>query len=74
MNSWKIIKSTFTEGRPNTIGRHIEINHAAKIFVALQNNLNDWDEACEVFNADEEVFKAIANKRTVDEMKQAGIL
>jgi len=67
MNSWEIIKNQFMEGRPNTIRRHIEVNKAASIFVALgETSLKDWDKSVITFNADKEVEQALINKRFIE--------
>ena len=76
MNSFEIIKKTVVGNtyKLNTIGYNIQVDLAAKIFVALRDYLNDYETSVTTFNADTEVGDAIIGMATVKEFRDAGLL
>lgn len=74
-NSWEIIKAELIKkSRPKTLGRSIEINQAAELFVKLMYNLTDREAAVESMNRDEEVKDALMNRDGIEELRMAGVL
>jgi len=75
MTSWEIIKADFTENeRAGSLGYLRAVNAAARLFVRLRHDLNDWKAAVELFNADLEVRKALLTKAEFQGLEDAGVL
>jgi len=75
MTAWETIKAKLTaDTGPGTFGEGMEINKAARLFVALRPYLKDWDNEVAVFNADESVGKALTQRSLEKELERGGVL
>jgi hypothetical protein len=77
MNSWTIIKDAMTEGNryaPGTVGRVMQVNAAADLFISIAHNLRDEKDATELFNADEEVTASLVGRSGIESLRKAGVL
>jgi Trk-type K+ transport system membrane component len=75
MTAWETIKTKMTVGTmPGSFGEGMKINEAVSLFVAIKHYLKDEEGEIAVFNADEEVSKAIMQRRLEQELKDAGVL
>jgi hypothetical protein len=75
MNSWEIIKEELTKkSRPGTMGRNIEMNQCAELYVRLMPNLADREAATESMNKDDECRAALLARSGIDELRKAGVL
>ncbi len=76
MDRWEIIKSGFCVSGPprGSMGKQIELQAAAKLFVALRSNLADVEIASAAFNADREVREALLAQGFVDHLRDLGVL
>lgn len=75
MNSWEIIKSELTKtSKPGTMGRNIEVNQCAELFIKLMWNLNDREAATESMNKDEECREALVSRSGIEELRKTGII
>ena len=75
MNSWEIIKQELTKkSRPGTMGRNIEMNQCAELFVRLMHNLTDSEAATESMNKDDECRDGLLARRGIEELREAGVL
>lgn len=75
MNTWEIMKKEFSKNsRPETMGRDMDINNCAHLFIKIMHNLKDREESIRVFNDDSEVKNAIISSVGIQELKEAGVL
>jgi hypothetical protein len=74
-NSWEIIKEELTKkSTPGTMGRHIDINTCAELYVRLMHNLNDQAAASESMNKDDECRQGILARKGIEELRKSGVL
>lgn len=75
MNTWEILKKELTKSsRPDTMGRNIDVNSCATLFVKIMHNLTDREESVKSMNSDEEVKNALLARRGIQELQKAGVL
>lgn len=75
VTSWEIIKEELTsKSRPGTIGRNIEMNQCAELYVRLMHNLTDREAATESMNKDDECREAILARPGIQELREAGVV
>ena len=75
MNSWEIIKQELTKkSRPGTLGRNIDMNQCAELYVRLMHNLTDREAATESMNKDDECRDGLLARRGIKELREAGVL
>jgi len=75
MNSWEIIKAELTrKSQPGTMGRNIEMNQCAELYVRLMHNLTDQEAATESMNKDDECREGLLARRDIEELRKAGVL
>lgn len=75
MNSWEIIKAELTKkSRPGTMGRNIDMNQCAELYVKIMHNLTDEKAATESMNKDGECREGILARNGIEELRKAGVL
>ena len=56
------------------MGRNIEMNQCAELFVRLMHNLTDREAATESMNKDDECRDGLLARRGIEELREAGVL
>lgn len=71
MTSWTIMEKAFTKDeRIGSMGYQRALIAAADLFVQLQHNFYDRDEAICEFNASSEVREALINRTAIKELEE----
>jgi len=73
MNSWETIKDFFLREKdptPGSMGYHIEVDRAARLFTKLRPLLSDEDAATSTLDDDKEVREAFIAARASREFRR----